>query len=50
MRERMGNATPREVAQDDTRYPLARLLDIANKCPVHRTLSRTSRIVTELAD
>jgi putative redox protein len=27
-----------------------RLLEIADKCPVHRTLSRTSQIVTELAD
>jgi putative redox protein len=27
-----------------------RLREIADKCPVHRTLSRTSQIVTELAD
>jgi putative redox protein len=28
----------------------SRLLEIADRCPVHRTLERTSRIVTELAD
>ncbi|MEO1138873.1 MAG: bifunctional alpha/beta hydrolase/OsmC family protein [Pseudomonadota bacterium] len=28
----------------------ARLLEIADKCPVHRTLERTSKIITVLAD
>lgn len=28
----------------------ARLLEIADKCPVHQTLERTSRVITELAD
>ncbi len=28
----------------------ARLLEIADRCPVHRTLERTSRVVTTLAD
>ncbi|MEQ9257923.1 MAG: bifunctional alpha/beta hydrolase/OsmC family protein [Roseovarius sp.] len=28
----------------------ARLLEIADKCPVHRTLERSSEVVTELAD
>ena len=28
----------------------ARLLEIADKCPVHRTLERTNEVITELAD
>ena len=28
----------------------ARLLEIADKCPVHRTLERSSQVITELAD
>jgi putative redox protein len=28
----------------------ARLLQIADKCPVHRTLERSSKVITELAD
>ncbi len=28
----------------------ARLLDIADKCPVHRTLERSSTVITELVD
>ena len=27
----------------------ARLLEVANKCPVHRTLERSSTVITELA-
>ena len=27
-----------------------RLLEIADRCPVHRTLERTSRVVTQLVD
>ena len=33
------------VLSDDER---ARLLEIADKCPVHRTLERTSKVKTEL--
>jgi uncharacterized OsmC-like protein/alpha-beta hydrolase superfamily lysophospholipase len=29
---------------------LSRLLEIADKCPVHRTLERSSTVITELAD
>ena len=28
----------------------ARLLEIADKCPVHRTLEKSSTVITELAD
>lgn len=28
----------------------ARLLEIADKCPVHRTLEHSSTVITELAD
>ncbi|MEP5804444.1 MAG: osmotically inducible protein C, partial [Roseobacter sp.] len=28
----------------------ARLLEIADKCPVHRTLERSSKVITELVD
>jgi uncharacterized OsmC-like protein/pimeloyl-ACP methyl ester carboxylesterase len=32
------------------REQLSRLLEIADKCPVHRTLERSSTVITELAD
>ena len=35
---------------DLTASQRAKLLEIADKCPVHRTLERSSRVVTELAD
>ncbi|GAA6189366.1 bifunctional alpha/beta hydrolase/OsmC family protein [Litorivita sp. NS0012-18] len=35
---------------DLTASQRTKLLEIADKCPVHRTLERSSRVVTELAD
>ncbi|QJF51536.1 bifunctional alpha/beta hydrolase/OsmC family protein [Roseobacter ponti] len=38
------------VTGDLTADQRARLLEIADKCPVHRTLERSSTVITELAD